>query len=73
MPKWKVGDVVRFKAVWAIAEYGPTATVVRAQDVFTGSHPGHVHKTLLDLETATGQKLQWPASLVSSRCARVSE
>lgn len=65
------GDVLRFRAPWASDRYGATATVVAiGWAIAVPGHPGHVTTCLVDLVTANGTELQWPAGTVTSRLAR---
>lgn len=51
---------------YLIAQYGESAVVDRVQEVFTGSHPGRVFKSLIDLTTSNGTKVQWDVATMKS-------
>lgn len=65
LPQW---TVLRFKGAW-VSRYGSSAVVTDSSVVFTGSHPGHVFKTFIDLTTSNGTDIQWDAQTVRSRLA----
>lgn len=63
-----VGTKLFFKnRPYLIATYGKFAVVTDRSRAFTGSHPGQVFKTLIDLVTENGTKIQWDQSMVTDR------
>ena len=64
--KYQVGQ--RFTVQpYLVERYGKEAWIVSAEDLFTGSHPGHVYKRLFDLETSNGIALRgWDSSFIKS-------
>jgi len=67
----RVGDRLRFRRVYDIARYGPTAVVIGRGVAVDRPHPGFVHHLQIDLETADGTHIQWPVSQVRSRLVAV--
>jgi len=63
--KYSVGQQLSFKK-YLVAKYGEYATITCIHEVFTGSHPGHCFKTLIDLKTENGKKVQWDLSFMRS-------